>query len=187
MLCYSVYYIPVLLLTSQLVFVLSASSVLLRLVGFLLLLSVLFNGGTTTSSRCPAATRTSPASSSSWAASTSPRSWCTAGPSAPGRGPPWGSPSISAFQSYGEYLYDKITDAERREIVQHSCPGPAACGGMYTANTMATAIEALGMSLPCPPPARSSSCPPPPASRPSPPPPCCGRHPPPPIHHPFLR
>lgn len=55
---------------------------------------------------------------------------------------------VSAFQSYGQFLYDKITDEERKEIVQHSCPGPGACGGMYTANTMATAIEALGMSLP---------------------------------------
>ena len=55
---------------------------------------------------------------------------------------------VSAFQSYGQYLYDKISDEERMEIVQHSCPGPGACGGMYTANTMATAIEALGMSLP---------------------------------------
>lgn len=55
---------------------------------------------------------------------------------------------VSAFQSYGQYIYDKISEEERKEIVQHSCPGPGACGGMYTANTMATAIEALGMSLP---------------------------------------
>jgi dihydroxy-acid dehydratase len=55
---------------------------------------------------------------------------------------------VSAFQSYGQYVYDKITEEERKEIIQHSCPGPGACGGMYTANTMATAIEALGMSLP---------------------------------------
>jgi len=55
---------------------------------------------------------------------------------------------VSAFQSYGESLYDKIDEEERKEIIQHSCPGPGACGGMYTANTMATAIEALGMSLP---------------------------------------
>ncbi|KAL3942692.1 MAG: hypothetical protein SGARI_000180 [Bacillariaceae sp.] len=55
---------------------------------------------------------------------------------------------VSAFQSYGQFLYDKISDEERKEIIQHSCPGPGACGGMYTANTMATAIEALGMSLP---------------------------------------
>jgi len=55
---------------------------------------------------------------------------------------------VSAFQSYGQYIYDKISEEERQEIVQHSCPGQGACGGMYTANTMATAIEALGMSLP---------------------------------------
>lgn len=55
---------------------------------------------------------------------------------------------VSAFQSYGQYMYDKITEEERMEIVMHSCPGQGACGGMYTANTMATAIEALGLSLP---------------------------------------
>ncbi|MCA9969925.1 MAG: dihydroxy-acid dehydratase, partial [Anaerolineales bacterium] len=55
---------------------------------------------------------------------------------------------VSAFQSYGEYLAGKITDDERQAIVRHACPGPGACGGMYTANTMASAIEALGMSLP---------------------------------------
>jgi len=55
---------------------------------------------------------------------------------------------VSAFQSYGQYMYDKISEEERKEIIQHSCPGPGACGGMYTANTMATAIEALGLSLP---------------------------------------
>ena len=55
---------------------------------------------------------------------------------------------ISAFQSYGQALAGTITEAERRQIVRHSCPGPGACGGMYTANTMASAIEALGMSLP---------------------------------------
>ncbi|KAH8062834.1 dihydroxy-acid dehydratase [Aureococcus anophagefferens] len=55
---------------------------------------------------------------------------------------------VSAFQSFGAYVYDKIDEAERLEITRHSCPGQGACGGMYTANTMATAIEALGMSLP---------------------------------------
>ncbi|MDB4614091.1 dihydroxy-acid dehydratase [bacterium] len=55
---------------------------------------------------------------------------------------------VSAFQSYGEYLANKITDEERQEIVRNSCPGAGACGGMYTANTMASGIEALGMSLP---------------------------------------
>ncbi len=55
---------------------------------------------------------------------------------------------VSAFQCYGQYLSGQISDEERQEIVRHSCPGAGACGGMYTANTMATAIEALGMSLP---------------------------------------
>jgi dihydroxy-acid dehydratase len=55
---------------------------------------------------------------------------------------------ISAFQSYGEYLAGTITDEQRLDIVRHSCPGAGACGGMYTANTMAVAIEALGLSLP---------------------------------------
>jgi len=55
---------------------------------------------------------------------------------------------VSAFQSYGEYVAGKIDDEQRKEIVKNSCPGAGACGGMYTANTMASAIEALGMSLP---------------------------------------
>ncbi|MBT8420326.1 MAG: dihydroxy-acid dehydratase, partial [Gammaproteobacteria bacterium] len=55
---------------------------------------------------------------------------------------------ISAFQSYGEYITGSIDDARRQAIVRNACPGPGACGGMYTANTMASAIEALGMSLP---------------------------------------
>ncbi len=55
---------------------------------------------------------------------------------------------VSAFQSYGQAIAGAITEEERRAIVRHSCPGPGACGGMYTANTMASAIEALGMSLP---------------------------------------
>ena len=55
---------------------------------------------------------------------------------------------VSAFQSYGQYLAGTISDDERKEIVKRSCPGAGACGGMYTANTMASAIEALGMSLP---------------------------------------
>ena len=55
---------------------------------------------------------------------------------------------ISAFQSYGEFLAGAINEQQRQEIIRHSCPGPGACGGMYTANTMASAIEALGMSLP---------------------------------------
>jgi dihydroxy-acid dehydratase len=55
---------------------------------------------------------------------------------------------VSAFQCYGQYLSKQISEEERSQIVRHSCPGAGACGGMYTANTMATAIEALGMSLP---------------------------------------
>ena len=55
---------------------------------------------------------------------------------------------VSAFQCYGQFIAGQISDEERQEIVQKSCPGAGACGGMYTANTMATAIEALGMSLP---------------------------------------
>jgi dihydroxy-acid dehydratase len=55
---------------------------------------------------------------------------------------------VSAFQCYGQYLSGAITDEQRQDIVRHSCPGAGACGGMYTANTMASAIEALGMSLP---------------------------------------
>jgi dihydroxy-acid dehydratase len=55
---------------------------------------------------------------------------------------------ISAFQSYGEKMAGRIGEQERADIVAHACPGPGACGGMYTANTMAVAIEAMGMTLP---------------------------------------
>ncbi len=55
---------------------------------------------------------------------------------------------VSAFQCYGEFLAGKLNDAQRQEVVRKSCPGAGACGGMYTANTMASAIEAMGMSLP---------------------------------------
>ncbi|KAG8905370.1 hypothetical protein FRB99_009039 [Tulasnella sp. 403] len=58
---------------------------------------------------------------------------------------------VSAFQSYGKYLQDGQTEQaeqERHNTVRHACPGPGACGGMYTANTMASAAEALGMTLP---------------------------------------
>jgi dihydroxy-acid dehydratase len=55
---------------------------------------------------------------------------------------------ISAFQAYGEFITGKIKEEEREEIIRCSIPGAGACGGMYTANTMASAIEALGMSLP---------------------------------------
>ena len=55
---------------------------------------------------------------------------------------------VSAFQSYGEFIAGKIDETTREAIVENACPGPGACGGMYTANTMASAIEAMGMSLP---------------------------------------
>ena len=55
---------------------------------------------------------------------------------------------VSAFQSYGEYLSGNITEEERSLIVRNACPGAGACGGMYTANTMASAIEVMGMTLP---------------------------------------
>lgn len=55
---------------------------------------------------------------------------------------------VSAFQCYGQYIAGQIDDETRENIVRNSCPGAGACGGMYTANTMASAIEALGMALP---------------------------------------
>jgi dihydroxy-acid dehydratase len=55
---------------------------------------------------------------------------------------------VSAFESYGKFLSGTIADETRSDIVRKACPGAGACGGMYTANTMAVAIEALGMSLP---------------------------------------
>lgn len=65
-----------------------------------------------------------------------------------------GSPQldiVSAFQAYGKYLQDGMTPAAekaRYSTIRHACPGPGACGGMYTANTMASASEAMGMTLP---------------------------------------
>lgn len=55
---------------------------------------------------------------------------------------------VSAFQVYGEYVSGSVSDAQRMDVVRNSCPGAGACGGMYTANTMASAIETMGMSLP---------------------------------------
>jgi dihydroxy-acid dehydratase len=55
---------------------------------------------------------------------------------------------VSAFQSFGQKLSGAITEEERKEIVAKSCPGAGACGGMYTANTMASFIECIGLSLP---------------------------------------
>jgi dihydroxy-acid dehydratase len=56
---------------------------------------------------------------------------------------------ISAFEALGQKITGQINDEDFKGIVMNSCPGAGACGGMYTANTMASAIEALGMSLPC--------------------------------------
>ncbi|KAK7035449.1 hypothetical protein VNI00_011742 [Paramarasmius palmivorus] len=53
-----------------------------------------------------------------------------------------------AFESFGAFTVGKISDEERFDVVRHACPGAGACGGMYTANTMSSALEALGMSLP---------------------------------------
>ncbi len=55
---------------------------------------------------------------------------------------------VSAFEALGEKIAGKLSEHDFKQIVKHSCPGPGACGGMYTANTMASAIEAMGMSLP---------------------------------------
>merc|ERR1719343_724303 len=55
---------------------------------------------------------------------------------------------VSIFEAYGKYITGGIDDEERLDIVRNACPGPGACGGMYNANTMATAVEALGLSLP---------------------------------------
>ena len=55
---------------------------------------------------------------------------------------------VSAFEALGEKLAGNLSEEDYQGIIQHTCPGAGACGGMYTANTMASAIEALGMSLP---------------------------------------
>jgi dihydroxy-acid dehydratase len=55
---------------------------------------------------------------------------------------------VSAFQCFGQFIAGRISEEKRKSIVRCSIPGAGACGGMYTANTMASAIEALGMSLP---------------------------------------
>ena len=61
---------------------------------------------------------------------------------------------VSAFEAYGQYLSKEFTEEDLDNVLHHACPGAGACGGMYTANTMASAIETMGMSLPY-----SSSCP----------------------------
>jgi len=55
---------------------------------------------------------------------------------------------VSAFEAWGKKVSGSIDDQEFKDIVMNACPGPGACGGMYTANTMASAIEAMGMTLP---------------------------------------
>lgn len=55
---------------------------------------------------------------------------------------------VSAFEAWGEKVAGTIDEKEYKQVVQNACPGAGACGGMYTANTMASAIEALGMALP---------------------------------------
>ena len=55
---------------------------------------------------------------------------------------------VSAFEALGEKITGKLSEADYEGIIQNACPGAGACGGMYTANTMSSAIEALGMSLP---------------------------------------
>src|ERR1700741_4332072 len=55
---------------------------------------------------------------------------------------------VSAFEALGQKIAGNLSEADFKGIVRHACPGAGACGGMYTANTMASAIEALGMSLP---------------------------------------
>ncbi|MBL4702715.1 MAG: dihydroxy-acid dehydratase [Phycisphaeraceae bacterium] len=55
---------------------------------------------------------------------------------------------VSAFQAYGQALLGSITEDQRQTIIQKACPGAGACGGMYAANTMASIIECMGMSLP---------------------------------------
>jgi dihydroxy-acid dehydratase len=55
---------------------------------------------------------------------------------------------VSAFEAWGEKVAGKIDQDEYKKVIRNACPGAGACGGMYTANTMASAIEALGMSLP---------------------------------------
>lgn len=55
---------------------------------------------------------------------------------------------VSAFEAWGQKVSGKISEGDFKDVIQHACPGAGACGGMYTANTMSSAIEALGLSLP---------------------------------------
>ncbi len=55
---------------------------------------------------------------------------------------------VSAFETLGKYRTKQVTEEHLNQVIRHACPGSGACGGMYTANTMATAIEAMGLALP---------------------------------------
>lgn len=55
---------------------------------------------------------------------------------------------VSAFEAYGKRIKGELNDVDYQGVIQNACPGAGACGGMYTANTMSSAIEAMGMSLP---------------------------------------
>ncbi|XBW35654.1 hypothetical protein QEN19_001227 [Hanseniaspora menglaensis] len=55
---------------------------------------------------------------------------------------------VSAFQSYGQLLTNQITETERDDILENACPGAGSCGGMYTANTMASIAEVMGLTMP---------------------------------------
>lgn len=55
---------------------------------------------------------------------------------------------VAAFQTYGQYISKQISEEERQDVVSHACPGAGSCGGMYTANSMASAAEVMGMTLP---------------------------------------
>ena len=55
---------------------------------------------------------------------------------------------VSAFEAYGKKINNEISDEDYKGVIKNSCPGPGACGGMYTANTMASAIESLGLAMP---------------------------------------
>jgi len=55
---------------------------------------------------------------------------------------------VSAFEAWGEKVAGTMNEEDYKGVIQNACPGAGACGGMYTANTMASAIEALGMAMP---------------------------------------
>lgn len=77
-----------------------------------------------------------------------PSIFVTSGPMMPGRLKGRNLDVISVFEAIGEMKAGKISESEVEEVVRHACPGPGACAGLFTANTMACLIEAIGMSLP---------------------------------------